>query len=311
MSRQDCELPAIWPIRPPGARYAMRSRASPSAARSSCMRRRCGPRSRSGAGRTRTCPQRSRWRVWPPPRCSGFALVWRIDHVVGALVLPLAAIAALVPMAWPGRTIPAAAASAHIHAAISILTWAVLSLAALQALLLAWQERRLRTRRPGGVLRSLASLDTQERWLFRLVGTGFFLLSLSLASGFMFVQDMLAQHLAHKTLLSCLAWALFGALLWGRWRHGWRGQTAVRWCLSGFVVLALAYFGSRLILEGAARPALVLPPEPARRPLPRRTPGAASSSNISSTHPSSTHPLTAPGGLLRNTGPHCARYPRV
>ena len=179
----------------------------------------------------------------------GIALIWRIDHVVGALVLPLAAIAPLVPVVWTGQAVPASAASAHIHAAISILTYAVLSLAALQALILAWQEHRLRTKRPGGAMRTLASLDTQERWLFRLVGVGFFLLSLSLASGFMFVQDMLAQHLAHKTVLSCIAWAIFGALLWGRWRHGWRGQTAVRWCLGGFAVLALAYFGSRWILE--------------------------------------------------------------
>ena len=179
----------------------------------------------------------------------GIALVWRIDHVVGALVLPLAALAALIPVAWSGRTIPAATSSAHIHAAISILTWAVLSLAALQSVILAWQEHRLRTRRPGGALRTLASLDAQERWLFRLVGIGFFLLSLSLASGFMFVQDMLAQHLVHKTVLSCIAWAIFGALLWGRRRHGWRGQTAVRWSLGGFAVLAIAYFGSRWILE--------------------------------------------------------------
>ncbi len=179
----------------------------------------------------------------------GIALIWRIDHVVGALLLPLAALAALVPVAWVGRTIPDATSSAHVHAAISILAWAVLSLAALQAVILAWQEHRLRTRRPGGALRTLASLDTQERWLFRLVGIGFFLLSLSLASGFMFVQNMLAQHLAHKTVLSCIAWAIFGALLWGRRRHGWRGQTAVRWCLGGFAVLALAYFGSRWILE--------------------------------------------------------------
>ena len=179
----------------------------------------------------------------------GIALLWRIDHMVGALVLPLAALAPLVPAVWSGQPIHSVPATAHIHAAISILTYAVLCLAALQALMLAWQERRIRTKRPGGPLRILAALDTQERWLFRLVGIGFFLLSLSLASGFMFVHDMLAQHLAHKTVLSCAAWAIFGALLWGRWRYGWRGQTAVRWCLGGFVVLVLAYFGSRWILE--------------------------------------------------------------
>ena len=179
----------------------------------------------------------------------GAAMLWRIDYGVGALVLPLAAVAALVPLAWPGPAVPAAAGAARAHAAISLVTYAVLTLAALQALVLGYQERRIRTKRPGGTLRSLASLETQERWLFRLVGIGFFLLSLSLVSGFMFLHDMLAQHLVHKTVLSCAAWAIFGALLWGRWRYGWRGQTAVRWCLGGFAVLVLAYFGSRWILE--------------------------------------------------------------
>ena len=179
----------------------------------------------------------------------GAAMVWRIDYGVGALVLPLAAIAALVPLAWPGPSVPAGAGAARAHAAISLVTYAVLTLAALQALVLGYQERRIRIKRPGGTLRSLASLETQERWLFRLVGIGFFLLSLSLVSGFMFLRDVFAQHLVHKTVLSCAAWAIFGALLWGRRRYGWRGQTAVRWCLGGFAVLALAYFGSRWILE--------------------------------------------------------------
>ena len=65
----------------------------------------------------------------------------------------------------------------------------------------------------------------------------------------MFVQHMFAQHLAHKTVLSITAWAVFAVLLWGRWRFGWRGRTAIRWSLGGFVILALAYFGSKLVLE--------------------------------------------------------------
>ena len=179
----------------------------------------------------------------------GVAMFWRIEYGIGVLVLPLVAVAPLVPIVWPGQAVPAGAATTHVHTAISLLTSAVLSLAAFQALILAYQEHRIRTKRPGGTLRILAPLDTQERWLFRLIGIGFFLLSLSLVTGFMFVRDMLAQHLVHKTLLSCAAWVIFGALLWGRWRYGWRGQTAVRWCLGGFAVLVLAYFGSRWILE--------------------------------------------------------------
>ena len=46
-----------------------------------------------------------------------------------------------------------------------------------------------------------------------------------------------------------MAWSVFGVLLWGRWRFGWRGRTAIRWTLSGFTFLALAYFGSKLMLE--------------------------------------------------------------
>jgi ABC-type uncharacterized transport system permease subunit len=88
-----------------------------------------------------------------------------------------------------------------------------------------------------------------EHLLFVLITLGFFILSLSLLSGLLFVDDLLAQHLAHKTVLSIAAWAMFGALLWGRWRRGWRGRMAVRWTLSGYAVLILAYFGSKIILE--------------------------------------------------------------
>lgn len=60
---------------------------------------------------------------------------------------------------------------------------------------------------------------------------------------------MFAQHLVHKTVLGIIAWLVFAVLLWGRWRFGWRGRTAIRWTLSGAVTLMLAYFGSKLVLE--------------------------------------------------------------
>jgi ABC-type uncharacterized transport system permease subunit len=88
-----------------------------------------------------------------------------------------------------------------------------------------------------------------ESLLFEMIALGFALLTLALGTGFMFLEDMFAQHLAHKTLLSVLAWSVFGVLLWGRFRFGWRGRTALRWTLVGFVVLMLAYFGSKFVLE--------------------------------------------------------------
>ncbi|MDX1432667.1 MAG: cytochrome c biogenesis protein CcsA [Gammaproteobacteria bacterium] len=170
---------------------------------------------------------------------------------LGLLVLPLAALLIVPTVIWPDQR-PVATRGGlgiDVHVLTSVLAYAVLTVAACQALLLAYQERRLHARRPRGVLHILPPLKVQEELLFQLIAVGFVLLTLSLGTGIAFVADMLAQHLAHKTVLSWLAWLIFGVLLWGRWRHGWRGRTAVGWSLAGFAVLALAYFGAKLVLE--------------------------------------------------------------
>ena len=74
-------------------------------------------------------------------------------------------------------------------------------------------------------------------------------LSLSIVSGWLFVDDIFAQHLVHKTVLSIVGWIILGVLLFGRLRFGWRGKTAIRWTLSAFAFLMLAFFGSKLVLE--------------------------------------------------------------
>jgi ABC-type uncharacterized transport system permease subunit len=90
---------------------------------------------------------------------------------------------------------------------------------------------------------------TMEALLFEMIGIGFVLLTLALLSGFAFLDNMFAQHLVHKTVLSVLAWMVFGGLLLGRRFRGWRGQKAIRWTLGGFLLLILAYFGSKFVLE--------------------------------------------------------------
>jgi ABC-type uncharacterized transport system permease subunit len=74
-------------------------------------------------------------------------------------------------------------------------------------------------------------------------------LSASLLTGFLYLEDIFAQHLVHKTVLSIIGWVLLAILLFGRFRFGWRGKTAIRWTLSAFAFLMLAYFGSKLVLE--------------------------------------------------------------
>ena len=110
---------------------------------------------------------------------------------------------------------------------------ALLPLAMVQALLLAIQDHHLRNRQPGGFVRALPPLKTMETLLFQMIGAGFALLTLSLVTGILFLEDILAQHLVHKTVLSFVAWVIFAVLLWGRWRFGWRGRKAIRWTQTG------------------------------------------------------------------------------
>ena len=136
-----------------------------------------------------------------------------------------------------------------VHILTSLLAYSILGLAALQSILLAIQDFHLRNRSPGGFIRALPPLQTMESLLFQMIGVGFVLLSLALLSGILFLEDIFAQHLVHKSTLSIAAWVVFALLLWGRWRFGWRSRVAIRWTLWGYVFLMLAYFGSKFVLE--------------------------------------------------------------
>ena len=137
----------------------------------------------------------------------------------------------------------------ELHVISSLLAYSLLSIAALNAMFISVQHNLLHRHRNPVLLDLLPPLATLEVLLFQLIATGWVLLTLSLASGLLFVDNLFAQHLAHKTVLSILAWLIFGALLAGRWRYGWRGMRVVQMCLIGMAVLVLAYFGSKAVLE--------------------------------------------------------------
>ncbi|MCX7106709.1 MAG: cytochrome c biogenesis protein CcsA [Methylococcales bacterium] len=135
------------------------------------------------------------------------------------------------------------------HILTSIIAFSLLNIAAIQAILLAIQDQQLKSHPPKRFIQSLPPLQTMESLLFQMLTTGIVFLSISLASGFLFIENLFAQHLVHKTVLSILAWLIFTGLLIGRSRYGWRGKTAIQWTLIGFMSLLLAYFGSKLVLE--------------------------------------------------------------
>lgn len=173
---------------------------------------------------------------------------------VGALGVVLYPIAALLAVLYAGLRGAARGGATldwqiQLHAGLALLAYATLSVAALLAIMLWMQERALRRRQLVAVLRAFPPLTLLEALMFRLIAIGFALLTLALLSGAVFVENLFAQHLVHKTVLSLLAWGVFGALLVGRRWHGWRGRRAVRLTLSAMVLLGLAFFGSKFVLE--------------------------------------------------------------
>lgn len=135
------------------------------------------------------------------------------------------------------------------HIVLSVLAYSLLTLAATMACLLAWQNRRLKEKRPLPLGRLLPPLQTMEYLLFETIAAGFVLLSLAITSGFFYVENLFAQHLVHKTVLSIASWIVFAALLAGRYFLGWRGPKAIRLTLIGFTLLVLGFFGSKAVLE--------------------------------------------------------------
>jgi ABC-type uncharacterized transport system permease subunit len=188
------------------------------------------------------------------------SLVVRIDGLQ-LLLLPAAtfvcALAALFPQ---GQVVPHAHNNwLRTHLIIALAAYGLMTVAALHAMLMALLDRHLH--RPlnepgarsllGKVLDVQPPLLMQERLLFRIIGIGFAVLTLTVFTGSVASYEITGKLLPfdHKTVFTLLSWLTFGVLLLGRYLKGWRGRVALRWTLTGFVLLILAYTGSRFVLE--------------------------------------------------------------
>ncbi len=181
----------------------------------------------------------------------GSAFTRNTLYDAGLVALPIAVGVVMLEWVLPQEAIPMTELSTGIavHLISSVLAFGVLSIAGVYALFAAIIDHFLRHHQLNSLVKTLPALEILESLLFKLITTGLLLLSISLLSGLLFINDIFAQHLVHKTVLSIMAWLVFGLLLWGRWRYGWRGSLAVRMTLAGIILLLLAYFGSKLVLE--------------------------------------------------------------
>lgn len=169
---------------------------------------------------------------------------------LGLFVLPMVVVGIALTIPKPEIAAPASnIRGLQLHIVTSLFAFSILTIAAAQSILLFTQDRRLRKHNLNGITRAFPPLHDTEKFLFQTIFVGFVLLSVALASGFLFLENMFEQHIAHKTILSISAWVVFALLLWGRRQFGWRGRVAIHWTLSGFGFLILAYLGSKFVQE--------------------------------------------------------------
>lgn len=165
-------------------------------------------------------------------------------------VLPMVALAALTAIWLPNLgTTKLYSGGLLLHILLSILAYSIFTVATFQAFLLSMQDQALKQHHTRGLVSSLPPLQTMERLLFEMLWIGISLLTASLITGFIYVDDFFAQHLVHKTVFTMLAWLLYAVLLWGHKVQGWRAQKAVRWTISGFFLLMIGFFGSKMVIE--------------------------------------------------------------
>ncbi|APZ43890.1 cytochrome C assembly family protein [Acidihalobacter ferrooxydans] len=168
---------------------------------------------------------------------------------LGLILLPFAALTIAAELVFPGQSIlpHSGGIVLAIHVFISLLASSLFVIAALQAALLWYQDHRLRTHRPGGWLRALPPLQHTESILFQTIALGFILLTVGLITGMVFINQFFTMASPQRTLLFIASWVIFALLLLGRWRFGWRGRTAIRWTLTGFAILLIAYLSAEVL----------------------------------------------------------------
>ncbi len=169
------------------------------------------------------------------------------------MVLPLAAISSALPAVFP-QTHEIGHADAFgfkVHFLAAMLAYSLFTLSAVHALFMGFIEQKLHRGNVNKHLANLPSILSMEAVLFRMIGVAFLLLTLTLISGVLFSEQIFGKVLVldHKTVFAFASWMIFAALLFGRHRYGWRGRIALRWTLTGFLLLVLAYIGSRFVSE--------------------------------------------------------------
>ncbi len=183
-------------------------------------------------------------------------LMIRPLHMLLIVMFPFAALSVLISTFAPatGQPLIGLDQGVLIHVSASLIAYAIIALASLQAIIVSVQSKRLRAHQFRGLIKLLPPLERMESMLWELTVAGVAILTLAIISGLLYVDDLFAQHLIHKTVLTAVSWLVFVAMLIAHWIRGLRINTAVILILTAFTLLTLGFFGSKLVLELLLQP---------------------------------------------------------
>ena len=136
-----------------------------------------------------------------------------------------------------------------VHIATSVLAYGAVAYSGTLAILLSWQHAKLKERPLTPIISALPPLDAMEHLFLRTVQTAWLVLTIALLTGVFYVEDFWAQQLAHKTVLSVLAWWGMAIALWQHFREGGVTRIMRKTAIVGAALVCVGYLGSKAVLE--------------------------------------------------------------
>lgn len=135
------------------------------------------------------------------------------------------------------------------HISLALLAYALLMIATLLAFQYSFVSNRLKHHDLSILSLPMPALNQIEKQIFKVLVIGNSALTLSIATGILFLDNFFGSGQAHKAIMTIAAWGCFSALIFGHIKFGWRGRLALVLTVAGSLLLTLGYFGSRLIRE--------------------------------------------------------------
>lgn len=190
---------------------------------------------------------------------SGAFLVFQVRFqlkILGVYVAPLAATIVTVASFLPKETGQYSELFKSfwmvVHLATVFCGYATFTLACGIGILYLMQEKSIKTKHHGFFYKRLPSLDLLDSAGYACIIAGFTLLSMGLASGFIFAKTVWGRFFSWdpKEVWSCIVWLVYAAIIHGRLAVGWRGRKAAIMAIIGFGLLLFTFFGVNFLLEG-------------------------------------------------------------